>query len=237
MNSLAKEKLVFNWSGGKDSSLALYKLLQTKQYDVVCLLTSLSQKHQRVSMHGVRIELMQEQAQRIGIPLNTFEIPEAATMEAYEAVMKNTLTNLTQQGVSVSAFGDIFLEDLRKYREEKLATLNIKAIFPLWKIPTKDLVREFIQLGFKTVVTCVDDRYLDKSFAGRVIDEQFLADLPPNVDPCGENGEFHTFVVDGPIFSSPIPYKIGEVIHRTYNTENSSSQLNNGFWYADILPD
>ncbi|MES2780942.1 MAG: diphthine--ammonia ligase [Bacteroidota bacterium] len=245
---MPKEKVIFNWSGGKDSALCLYKLLQANQNEVVCLLTSVNAEYQRISMHGVRVELLEAQAQSIGLPLQQVLIPEMPTMEVYENVMKETLTELIKQGATTSVFGDIFLEDLRKYREDKLVELNLKGLFPLWKIPTHELIREFLALGFKTITTCVNEKYLDKSFVGRIIDEDFLNALPSNVDPCGENGEFHTFVFDGPLFKKPIPFEIGEIVHRTYtpakqqdnssydcNTEDTETPYDNGFWYCDLI--
>jgi uncharacterized protein (TIGR00290 family) len=245
-----KEKIIFNWSGGKDSALSLHKILQTGQYDVLCLLTSISQQYQRISMHGVRVDLLDAQAESIGLPLIKMQIPEMATMENYERVMTTTLTELKTRGATASAFGDIFLEDLRQYREKKLAELNLKGIFPLWKIPTDKILREFLDLGFKTIITCVNEKYLDKSFSGRIIDNDFLKDLPDNVDPCGENGEFHTFVFDGPIFKEAIPFEKGEIVYRKYTSakqqdnsasncytgqDNADDPFNNGFWYCDLL--
>jgi uncharacterized protein (TIGR00290 family) len=173
------------------------------------------------------------------------QIPEMPSMEVYEKVMYTTLTDLKRQGATACVFGDIFLEDLRQYRELKLNELDLKGIFPLWKIPTDKLIREFIDLGFKTIITCVNEKYLAKSFAGRIIDDDFLNDLPDNVDPCGENGEFHTFVFDGPIFKEPVPFVKGEVVYRIYSAPNqkgSSSDTNSvdnqieyGFWYCDLL--
>ena len=245
-----KPKVIFNWSGGKDSAFCLHKILQSGEYDVMCLLTSISSQYKRVSMHGVRVELMEEQAKQLGIPLVKLEIPENPSMEDYERVLTKQLTQLVPQGAIGSVFGDIFLEDLRKYREKQLATIGLKGIFPLWKIPTDKLVRDFIDAGFKTIVTCVNEKYLDKSFAGRVIDHQFLKDLPPNVDPCGENGEFHTFVFDGPLFKEPIPIELGEVVYRKYEAPKSNDASDDcfkkeddrqdpyayGFWYADLIP-
>lgn len=241
-----KVKVIFNWSGGKDSALCLYKLLQAQQYDILCLLTSVSEQYQRISMHGVRVELLHEQATQIGLPLVKMQIPEMPTMEAYEKVMQSTLKDLIKQGASASVFGDIFLEDLRTYRETKLAEVNLKGIFPLWKIPTSQLINEFIDLGFKTIVTCVNEKYLDKSFAGRIIDRSFLRDLPKNVDPCGENGEFHTFVFDGPLFKSPVLFEKGEVVYRKYEPapktdsaydceDEIENPISTGFWYCDLL--
>ncbi|MEG1229171.1 MAG: ATP-binding protein, partial [Flavobacterium sp.] len=183
------KKALFNWSSGKDSALALYKILQNSEYKIDCLLTSVNQQHQRISMHGVRVELLNAQAKSIGLSLKVMQIPEMPTMEAYEDVMTKTLTELKDNGITHSIFGDIFLEDLRKYREDQLAKIGFQGVFPLWKIPTKDLIQEFISLGFKTIVVCVNERYLDKSFVGRIIDQDFINDLPENVDVCGENGE------------------------------------------------
>ncbi len=244
-----KQKVIFNWSGGKDSTLCLYKVLQMKEYDVLCLLTSISQVYQRISMHGVRVELLEIQAESIGLPLIKMEIPEMPTMEAYEKVMNATLTTLIAQGATASVFGDIFLEDLRKYRENQLEKLDLKGVFPLWKIPTNQIIREFLDLGFKTIVTCVNSKFLDKSFVGRIIDDDFLKDLPDNVDPCGENGEFHTFVFDGPIFKNPIAFDKGEIVYRKYtapkqsdstdydcNKDPKDSPFDFGFWYCDLVP-
>jgi uncharacterized protein (TIGR00290 family) len=228
-----KEKVIFNWSGGKDSALALYKMLRSEEFDIAWLLTSISSLYQRVSMHGVRVALLEAQAEQIGIPLVKMETPEMPTMENYEREMKQMLRVLKNQGATAAAYGDIFLEDLRKYREEMLAEINLKSLFPIWKNSSRDLLEEFLDLGFKTIVVCVNEKVLDKSFAGRVIDSQFLKDLPRNVDPCGENGEFHTFVYDGPIFSSPIKFHIGEVVRRQYETTTADT----GFWYCDLLMD
>jgi len=244
-----KEKAVFNWSGGKDSAFCLYKVLQEQRYDIMCLLTTISLPYQRVSMHGVRVELLDIQAERIGLPLLKIQIPEMPTMEVYDNTMAAALLELKDKGVTTSIFGDIFLEDLRKYREDKLAELNLTGIFPLWKIPTDKLIRDFIDSGFKAITTCVNDKYLDKSFVGRLIDDDFLNDLPDGIDPCGENGEYHSFVFNAPFFSKPIEFEKGEIVHRKYvataqeeqstvdsdvanNTDNS---FDIGFWYCDLL--
>ncbi len=242
-----KTKAIFNWSSGKDSALALYKVLQNSEFEITCLLTSVSQEFQRISMHGVRVELLEQQAKSLGIPLEIMQIPEMPTMEAYENVMNETLTKLKNQGVTHSIFGDILLEDLRKYREDQLAKIGFEAVFPLWKTPTNDLIQEFMSLGFKAIVVCVNERFLDKSFVGRVIDQDFINDLPDNVDVCGENGEFHTFTFDGPIFSTPINFEIGEIVYRKYEkpkevdssdtacNTNASDVFDFGFWYCDLV--
>ncbi|HRP53625.1 MAG TPA: diphthine--ammonia ligase [Fluviicola sp.] len=226
-----KENVVFNWSGGKDSSLALYYLLQDERFSILRFLTSVSKDFQRVSMHGVRVSLLEKQAESLGILLQKIEIPEGVSMEAYDEIMGDALQEIQQLGCTSAAFGDIFLEDLKQYRENRLAKLQMKGIFPLWKRDTREIVNEFIQLGFKSVVTCVNEKYLDSSFVGRTIDASFLADLPPNVDPCGENGEYHSFVFDGPIFKQEISYQLGEKIHRTYQTKEDEF----GFWFCDLL--
>lgn len=242
-----KKKALFNWSSGKDSALALYKTLQNPDFEIITLLTSVSEQYQRISMHGVRVELLDQQAKSIGIPLTKMMIPEMPTMEMYENVMRTTLTNLKDQGVTHSIFGDIFLEDLRLYRENKLKEIGFEGEFPLWKEDTKALIEEFLSLGFKTIVTCVNEKFLDKSFVGRIIDQQFIADLPDNVDVCGENGEFHTFTFDGPVFSNPIAFEIGEIVHRKYEKPKGTSTSNTacdtddtpsefGFWYCDLIP-
>ena len=242
-----KTKAIFNWSSGKDSALALYKVLQNSEFEITCLLTSVNQQFQRISMHGVRVELLEQQAESLGISLEIMQIPEMPTMEVYENVMNETLTKLKNKGVTHSIFGDILLEDLRKYREEQLAKIGFEAVFPLWQIPTAELIQEFIGLGFKTIVVCVNERFLDKSFVGRVIDQDFINDLPENVDVCGENGEFHTFTFDGPIFSKAIDFEIGEIVYRKYekpkkeeSTEtacntSSSDVFDFGFWYCDLI--
>ena len=242
-----KKKALFNWSSGKDSALALYKILQGEEFEIHCLLTSVNQQFQRISMHGVRVELLEQQANSIGLPLEIMQIPEMPTMEAYEAVMQTTLSKIKEQGVTYSIFGDIFLEDLRKYREDRLNEIGFNGVFPLWKVSTQNLIQEFIALGFKTIVVCVNERFLDKSFVGRVIDQAFINDLPENVDVCGENGEFHTFTFDGPIFSKPIDFEIGETVYRKYEKPENKEETNTacdtsasdafdfGFWYCDLL--
>lgn len=240
------KKALFNWSSGKDSALALYKILQNPEFKIEYLLTSVNQQYQRISMHGVRVELLEAQAKSIGLPLKIMQIPEMPTMEVYENVMTKTLTELKEHGITHSVFGDIFLEDLRKYREDKLAQIGFEGLFPIWKIPTHDLIQEFMSLGFKTIVVCVNERFLDKSFVGRIIDQSFINDLPENVDVCGENGEFHTFTFDGPIFSEPIKFEIGETVYRKYEkpkTESSNTACDTnetdafdyGFWYTDLI--
>ncbi|MCQ9642114.1 diphthine--ammonia ligase [Chryseobacterium sp. WG14] len=233
-----KPKALFNWSSGKDSALALYKTLQENRYEVTTLLTSINKEFQRISMHGVHVSLLEQQAAHIGIPLIKMELPKEPSMEEYREIMNKTMSEIKSQGVSHSVFGDIFLEDLRQYREKQLNSIGMEAVFPLWKQNTSDLIHEFLDLGFKTIVTCVNGNYLDKSFAGRIIDQSFINDLPENVDPCGENGEFHTFTFDGPIYKDPIQFTIGETVKKTYPKPKTSPEEEDGeyvFWFCDLL--
>lgn len=239
------KKAFLNWSGGKDSAFALYHILQQKEYDIKYLVTTVNTDHQRISMHGVRKELLLIQAERIGIPLKIVELPSDTDMATYDAIMKKAMDEMVAEGITYSIFGDIFLEDLKNYREQRLAEVGLKGVFPLWKKDTTLLINDFIGLDFKTITSTVNSKLLDESFAGRVIDKSFIDDLPPNVDPCGENGEFHTFVYEGPIFSSPIEIETGEKVFRTYskvdcdtsdNKEEKKENWDTGFWYCDILP-
>ncbi|PIF47732.1 uncharacterized protein (TIGR00290 family) [Chryseobacterium sp. 52] len=233
-----RPKAVFNWSSGKDSALALYKILQEDRYEVSTLLTSINKEFQRISMHGVHVSLLEKQAESLGLPLIKMELPKEPSMEEYRDIMTKTMSEIQASGITHSVFGDIFLEDLRKYREEQLKTIGMEAVFPLWKQNTSDLIHEFIHLGFKTIVTCVNETYLDKSFAGRIIDKDFIRDLPENVDPCGENGEFHTFTFDGPTFKEPVLFEIGETVKKTYPKPKADSEKEEEeyvFWFCDLI--
>ncbi|MFC7348124.1 diphthine--ammonia ligase [Chryseobacterium zhengzhouense] len=232
-----KPKAIFNWSSGKDSALALYKTLQGDQFEITSLLTSINKEFQRISMHGVHVSLLEKQAESLGFPLIKMELPKEPSMEEYREIMSKTMSEIKSQDVTHSIFGDIFLEDLRKYREDQLQSIGMEGVFPLWKINTTELIHEFLDLGFKTIVTCVNETYLDKSFAGRIIDKDFIKNLPENVDPCGENGEFHTFTFDGPIFKNPITFEIGEIVKKTYpkpkSDENDEGEYI--FWFCDLI--
>jgi uncharacterized protein (TIGR00290 family) len=219
------EPILFCWSGGKDSAMALHALLQRNDVRVVALLTTVTEGYERISMHGVRRELLALQAESIGLPLHEVRIPPQCVNPIYEARMEEALRIYLDQGVSTVAFGDIFLEDLRAYREKNLARVGMSAVFPIWKRDTRELIRHFHAHKFRAIAACVDPRILAPSFAGRELDDSFFRDLPPNADPCGENGEFHTFVFDGPIFRSPIPVHTGEVVTR------------DGFVFCDLLPE
>ncbi|MEI7487760.1 MAG: diphthine--ammonia ligase [Chryseobacterium sp.] len=233
-----KPKAIFNWSSGKDSALALYKTLQETRFEITSILTSVNEEFQRISMHGVHIDLLQQQASSLGIPLMTMQIPKEPSMEQYREIMISTMDTIKSQGNTHSIFGDIFLEDLRKYREEQLQSIGMEAVFPLWKNDTTKLIHEFLNFGFKTIITCVNETYLDKSFAGRIIDKDFIKDLPKTVDPCGENGEFHSFTFDGPIFKNPIQFEIGETVKKTYpktKSDKNDKDEEYVFWFCDLI--
>jgi len=227
------KKAFMNWSGGKDSSLALYHILKDKKLSINYLLTNLSAEHNRISMHGVRFELLKLQANSLNIPLETMSIQKDASMENYGKQVTKKMAFFTDKGIDNCVFGDIFLEDLKTYRENQLKPVGITAHFPLWKRPTIDIIKEFIDIGFKAKVVSINAKLLDKSFAGRELDRSFINDLPKNVDVCGENGEFHSFVYDGPIFKKPIPIKVGDVVKREYKSDENS-EWDNAFWYADL---
>jgi len=224
---------VFNWSGGKDSTLALHYILAENTYKIHCLLTTVNDSYHRIAMHGVREALLIAQAKALQLPLYQIRLPEMPDMETYEKAMSLHVGLLHQQGVTTSIFGDIFLEDLKKYREEQLARLGMKAVFPLWKKNSLNVIKEFIALGYKTIVVCTQDGLQD--FCGRVIDQSFLDDLPLDIDPCGENGEFHTFVFDGPLFKTPINFELGELVFREFPV-NNQSPIVTGYWYIDLIP-
>jgi uncharacterized protein (TIGR00290 family) len=219
------EKILFCWSGGKDSALALYEIQQNETYEIVALLTTVTEDYDRISMHGIRRVLLEHQAESLNYSLEEVFISKNTSQEEYESTMRDILTKYLNCGVASIVFGDIFLEDVRKYREDNLSKIGMKGVFPLWKRDTSELAHTFIQLGFKAVITCVDTHVLDKTFVGRAFDEEFLSELPPHVDPCGENGEFHSFVFDGPIFRRRILHTTGEVVLR-----------DNRFYYCDVIP-
>ncbi|PWL30999.1 diphthine--ammonia ligase [uncultured Roseivirga sp.] len=228
------ELALFNWSGGKDSALALYHTLRNSQFEVKHLLTSVNSETNRISMHGVRLSLLQKQAESIGIPLSLLSLPGEVSMEEYDQLMADKMQGFLDAGISTSIFGDIFLEDLKQYREQKLAQVGLKGDFPLWQRNTKELVNEFISVGFKTMVVSVDGSKLDQSFVGRIIDESFLNDLPENVDPSGENGEFHSFVFEGPIFKKPIQFERGEVVGKEYKLSKKTGKTVT-YWFQDLI--
>ena len=203
--------------------MALHALGAEKGVRITGLLTTVTEEYDRISMHGVRRALLERQAESLGLPLHAVLIPPQCVNAMYEARMKDALEQHLARGVRRVAFGDIFLEDLRVYREQSLAKVGMEAVFPIWKRDTRELARELIRAGFRAIAVCIDPRVLDPTFAGRELDASFFSDLPPGVDPCGENGEFHTFVFDGPIFRTPVHFRAGETVHR------------DGFYFCDLL--
>lgn len=216
-------KAVVSWSSGKDSAMSLHKVLRSGEFEVVCLLTTVTDPFRRVSMHGVREELLDAQALSVGVPVAKVRIPYPCPNDVYEREMGGFLKKWKRKGATHCVFGDLFLEDVRRYREERLDRAGVKPVFPIWGEDTRRLAREMLRVGFRAVVTCVDTRQLGASFAGREFDKSFLDDLPAGVDPCGENGEFHTFVYDGPIFKKRIEVEVGRRV------------LRDGFQFADVL--
>ncbi len=221
-----KDPLILSWSGGKDSMLALDALRASARHAPIVLLTSVTAGYERVSIHGVRRDLLRWQAAALGLPLHEFELQPESTNEAYDAALAAALGELRERtGATRVAYGDLYLEEIRRYREERVSALGFEAVFPLWGRDTALLAREFVHRGFQARLVCVDTTQLDAPFAGRAYDEDLLAELPAAVDPCGENGEFHTFVSGGPGFSSPVPYDVGEVVMRMER-----------FAYCDLVP-
>ena len=217
--------VLMSWSGGKDSCLALYEIQKARDYQVAALLTTVTRDYDRISMHGVRRVLLERQAASLGLPLHEVFITKDATNQEYETKMEEALAVYREQGIDAVVFGDLFLEEIRAYRDQFLARHNMHGIYPVWLRDTTEFIREFVKLGFRAVITCVDDHVLDQSFAGMLIDEKFLSALPSQIDPCGENGEFHTFVFDGPNFREPVKFSIGERVAR------------DSFWFCDLLPE
>jgi uncharacterized protein (TIGR00290 family) len=222
-----KEKVVFSWSGGKDSALALHELRKNGRYEIVALLTTVAEQYKRISHHGVREELLELQADAVGLPLDKLYLPAGSSLPCtnaqFEELMGRALAKYCDAGVLLVGHGDIFLQDLRDYRERNLAKLGMKGLFPLWQRDTTELLHTFIQSGFKAYLSCVDGQKLGKAFAGRAIDAALLHDLPVGVDPCGEYGEYHSFVYDGPIFQRPVPVRVDQVVMRDSR------------YYADLL--
>ncbi len=208
------EAILLSWSGGKDSALALNDILMEKKYSVKFLFTTISAEYNRISMHGVRKELLEKQAESLGIPVHIIRLLKNVNNDEYGNIMKREMLQFKSKNVIYIAFGDIFLEDVREYREANLASIGMKAVFPLWGKNSMELAKQFLDLGFKAIITSVDSKVLDKSFVGLRFDDNFLNSLPTNVDPCGENGEFHTFVFDGPFFQHPIRFNKGKVVYR-----------------------
>ena len=219
-----KRKALMSWSSGKDSAWALHKLQQNPEIELVGLFCTVNKEFDRVAMHGVRVELLQKQAESIGLPLEIIEIPYPCSNAEYEKIMGQFVERVKNDNIEYFAFGDLFLEDVRNYREEKLKGSGIKPVFPIWGMPTDKLSREMISSGLRTVITCINPKQTPKEFVGKEFDEDFLDSLPGTIDPCGENGEFHSFVYDGPMFKDKIEIFVGDIIHR------------DDFVFADVLP-
>ena len=220
---MQRRKTLLSWSSGKDSAWALHALRQDPAVELVGLLTTLNESFARVAMHAVRETLLERQVQAAGLPLWKIPLPFPCPNEAYERIMAGVIQRAQSEGVEAMAFGDLFLEDIRAYRERQLDGTGLEPLFPIWGIPTDELARTMVAAGLRAHITCVDPRQLDRGFAGRVFDADFLADLPAGVDPCGENGEFHSFATDGPMFSKRLEVQTGEVVER------------DGFVFADLL--
>lgn len=230
-----------NWSGGKDSSLALYHCLQNPGLDIRYLVTSINDAANRISMHGVRVDLLIRQAESIGIPLYQIRLPEMPDMETYDNTMREHLDFFKSEGITNSIFGDIFLEDLKKYRDERLTEAGLTGIYPLWKRNTRELINEFFELDFGTVIACTHEDL--GGIVGQELSPELIKMLPAGVDVCGENGEFHTFAFKGPIFKNEIKYQLGKKVFNTYaapkndTADDDSGGVNNlsGFWYQDLI--
>ncbi len=219
-----RRKTLLSWSSGKDSAWALHVLRQQPELRIAGLITTVNQLYQRIAIHAVRLELLERQAEAVGLPLRIINLPYPCSNAQYETAMEKFIEESRQAGIECMAFGDLFLQDIREYREVKLAGTGITPLFPLWKMPTDLLAREMISSGLRAMISCVDPQHLPASFAGREFNEALLAALPGEVDRCGERGEFHTFAFDGPMFSKPVDIRVGEIVERE------------GFVYADLLP-
>lgn len=232
-----KIQVSLSWSGGKDSAFALWHLLQDGRYEVLRLHTTFGEQTRRVGMHGIAEELIEMQAESLGLPLDKLYYPASGDNQAYEKAINSYLDQLEEMGIRHIGYGDIFLEDLRKYREDNLASKGFTGVFPLWQVPTEELARAFIQAGFKTKICAADADLITRDWVGKDVDLDFLESLSEKVDPCGENGEFHTFCHDGPIFKKPIAIQVETVLSQSYDIQLSNGE--NGkkrFWFAEILP-
>lgn len=231
-----KAKAIFCWSGGKDSAFCLHKVLSEGMYDVKYLLTTINANFKRISMHGVRETLLDKQIASIGISSLKVYVTEG-TNDEYEKEMASVLLKAKSEGIEHVIFGDIFLADLRAYREKNLAKVGMNAVFPLWQLDTTTLINNFITHKFKTIICCVNDGFLTEEWVGKVIDADFIKDLPMSVDPCGENGEYHTFCYDGPVFKSKIAFAVGAKVYKPLAVgDYLPESKTRGFWYIDLIP-
>jgi uncharacterized protein (TIGR00290 family) len=221
---------VINWSGGKDCAMALHKVLSERKYEPVRLLTTLGKTTRRVSMHGLREDLISRQAASLGLEIEKVFLPDAPSNAEYEHIMSKQWEKLAEQGISVSAFGDIYLDDIREYRDKQVAAMDIQNVYPLWKADTSELIRRFIELGFRAVVVAADNKHFGSDILGQELTTSFIEKLPGGVDPCGENGEFHTFVFDGPLFKKHVAFTPGKTTKKTFGSTDNS------FWFLDLKP-
>ncbi len=219
------KQIILSWSSGKDSAWTLYQLQQDPDYEVVGLVTTVNQKYQRVAMHGVREQILQQQADATGLPLHTLNIPSPCTNKEYETVMQKFITVMQKNKIEYMAFGDLYLDDIRQYRIKQLEGTGITPVFPLWLKPTRELAEAMIEGGLEATITCIDPKKISSRFAGRYFNLDFINDLPDSIDPCGENGEFHSCVHNGPMFNHPISVTTGEVVER------------DNFVFADLIPE
>ncbi len=229
-----KKSAIF-WSGGKDCAMALHKVMLAGEYEVLYLVCTMNPEYLRVSMHGIREELIRKQAASTGIPLKIMWVNAAPDNSAYETSLKSTLQELRAEGIETLIYGDIFLEDLRRYREQQLEGSGLEAVFPLWRTPTTELSGQFCSSGFKALSCCISTTYLDKEWVGKELDQEFFKTLPSGVDSCGENGEFHTFCYDGPIFANSIPFIKGELKFSPLVIKSLTDTQEQGFWYMDLV--
>ena len=230
-----RPKAVFNWSGGKDSALALHQVLQEDRYEIVALLTTVNRSTRRSSMHGIPTELLQRQADSIGIPLYVVDLTPKGNMEDYETAMRGAVEHFKAIGAGRFIFGDIFLHDVRAYRERQLAPFGIEVVEPLWGESSQEVMADFLASGLKTVVVTTMDDGLGRAAVGRVVDRDFVASLPAGTDPNGENGEYHTFCYDGPIFASPVPFRLGTPFSRSYDVRlDDGTSKSYAYWFADL---
>ena len=239
------KKAFLNWSSGKDAAFALHLLQREDEFSIEKLVTTLNSENNRISMHGLREELLLRQVKSLEIPVHIIPLAGNVSMETYDRVMQKETLFLKSEGFTHSVFGDIFLEDLKEYRESQLDKVGLKGVFPLWKRDTSGLIEDFIDEGFRAITVSVNAALLDRSFCGRIIDREFLKDLPEGIDPCGENGEFHTFVFDGPIFRAPVEFQKGEIVQRGWKPSDEdrdncfsdkTESWDTSFWYCDLLP-
>lgn len=219
-----KKKTLLSWSSGKDSAWALHVLRQQQDIEVVGLFCTFNKKYERVAMHAVRNELICQQAERVGLPLHLIPIPDPCSDSEYKAIMADFIEGVKSKGIKCIAFGDLFLEEVRSYREDSLADTGITPLFPLWGMPTNELSKEMVSSGLRAIITCIDPKQLSAEFSGHVYDSSFLTQIPDSIDPCGEKGEFHSFAYDGPMFKDKVNICVGETVTR------------DGFIFTDILP-